>query len=312
MHRAEVGPERLAGVLIKKLYRSLIPKGPNRHQHRGHGGSGDRRGDKPEGWKRSFRIEDLCPVPEDYLVGPPDFVGIASSRAGTSWWYQLLLDHPEVRPNRLGVKELRCFYHYDYRGPDSGAIEAYRQGFAAPRGCICGEWSPLYLSYPLAIRYLAQAAPQAKLLAIVRNPIDRLLSAINLQLALRKQSGKLGEERSYVIDRFMNVMSHGLFHQPFQRLLKVFDRSQLLVLQYEQCRRDPRTEIGRTYRFLGLADTYIPKDIRQKVNVLPHIVPEFRPDERARILDYFIDDVHAFAELFPEIDLSLWPDFEDG
>ena len=105
-------------------------------------------------------------------------------------------------------------------------------------------------------------------------------------------------------------MSGVSLHQPFGRLLSAFDRSQLLVLQYERCRQDPAPEIARTYRFLDLDDAYIPESLNRKINTRPYTVPELTPNERLILADYFAQDVLAVADLFPEIDLSLWPDFE--
>ena len=259
---------------------------------------------------RPFEVQDLLSVPENYRFGPPGFVGIGCPKAGTSWWYRMLLEHPSIISNRLKTKELCFLQHFTYYGFGSEAIETYTQAFAAPDGCICGEWSTGYLHYPLAIEHLAQAAPDTKLLAIVRNPVDRFLSEVNQQSSVRQRWLKV--EGPYVVDRliFLMAIHHNLLTSPFERLLKVWDRSQLLVLQYEQCTRDPASEIARTYCFLGLDDTYTPESLNRKVNVRPYTVPKLTPNERLVLADYFAEDVCAFANLFPEIDLSLWPDFE--
>lgn len=263
--------------------------------------------------KRPFETKDLLPVPEGWRVGPPDFVGIASGKAGTSWWYRLLIEHPSVKPNRLNRKELCYFYHFGYHGISPDAIEAYRQAFAAPSGSICGEWSPGYLNYPLAIDHLAKAVRDTKLLAIVRNPVDRVLSAQNMQLSKRAKFMNLKGDRAYIYKTFsifQEVTLHSLLYKSFQQLLKAFDRSQLLLLQYEKCKIDPRSEIAKTYRFLGLDDSYIPASLNRKVNVSSYVLPKFDPEERALLADYFSEDVKSFFKVFPEIELSLWPDFE--
>jgi hypothetical protein len=253
---------------------------------------------------RPFESKDLPPAPQGWKVGPPDFVGIASGKAGTTWWYQLLIEHPSVEPNRLNRKELCYFYHFGYRGISSDAIGVYRQAFAAPSGSICGEWSPGYLNYPV---------PEVKLLAIVRNPVDRILSAQSMQLSKRAKFMNLKGDRAYIyrtFSIFQEVTFHSLLYEPFQRLLNTFDRSQLLVLQYEKCKKDPLSEIAKTYRFLGLDDSYIPASLNRKVNVGSYVLPKFDPKERALLADYFSEDVKSFVKLFREIDLSLWPDFE--
>jgi len=252
--------------------------------------------------RRPFRMRELGPLPKGWKTTGPDFVGIASGSAGTTWWYQLLLDHPAVRPNRLGIKELCYFYHFDYRGVDADAMSTYRQAFASPEGCLCGEWSPGYLTYPLAAAYLSKAAPRAKLLAIVRNPIDRTRSALNRMLADHSRSTTL-------LPRFLTVMNTSLLSGPFHQLLRYFDRSQLLVLQYERCVSNPLQEIAKTYRFVGLDDVHVPKHLATRVNRRKPILAPLRPAERQVLAEYFAEDVAGLSALLPEIDLSLWPEF---
>ena len=60
----------------------------------------------PEGMNRPFTLDDLKKVQQGWHIGPPDFVGVASGSAGSSWWYSLLLQHPQIVPNRLNMKEL--------------------------------------------------------------------------------------------------------------------------------------------------------------------------------------------------------------
>lgn len=92
-----------------------------------------------DGLKGPFNEQNLRPVPEGWEARPPDFIGVASGKAGTSSWYRLLLEHPSVKQNRLGRKELSYFYHFGYREMTRKAADAYRQAFAAPKGSICGE-----------------------------------------------------------------------------------------------------------------------------------------------------------------------------
>lgn len=263
---------------------------------------------------RPFEPCDLGPVPPNWRIGPPHFVGIGWGKAGTSWWYALLTAHPSVKPNRLRTKELAYFSHFGYRGLPPEAVATYRQAFAAPAGCVCGEWSPGYITYPLAIDYLAQAAPQARLIAVVRNPVDRMLSVLNQWLCTIEPFLELDGDRATVFERFSlfnTVMLTSFLHRPFQHVLQRFDRSQLLLLQYERCKQQPLLELQKTYRFLEINDAFVPPDLTRPVNVRSYQVPQLLPEERQRLADYFREDVTAFARQFPEIDLSLWTDFSE-
>ena len=51
--------------------------------------------------KRPFIASDLTTLPEGWQCNEPDFVGVGVPKAGTSWWYSLMLQHPQVVPHRL-------------------------------------------------------------------------------------------------------------------------------------------------------------------------------------------------------------------
>jgi hypothetical protein len=263
-------------------------------------------------YTRPFKREDLNPIPEDWIVKGPHYVGISSPKAGTSWWNRMILEHPQVKHHRLNRKELSYFCHFGPKGMDADSIKTYRSAFAAPVGCISGEWTPIYLNFPMALEYLASAVPEVKLLAIVRNPIDRFLSSLNQLLSLRFKYMNLKDDRAYIYKNFSlfpEAIHYSLLYQSFSKLLKLFKRSQLLLLQFEKCKADPRNEILKTYRFLELEESFRPPSLYSPVNVRDYILPPLTSQERIYLKNFFWEDVKAFNHLFPEIDLSLWKDF---
>ncbi len=124
-----------------------------------------------------FTADDLAPAPvHGWRIGkPPDYVGIGSPKAGTTWWHTLLLDHPQVVTNRVKRKELHYFVHFQHSEMTPAQVEVYQQTFPVPPGATCGEFSPTYLAYPHCIEHLAVAAPEAKIIVILRNPVDRFI-----------------------------------------------------------------------------------------------------------------------------------------
>ena len=126
-----------------------------------------------------FASRQLAPRGENWVSQGPGFVGVGAPKSGTSWWYNLLLQHPRVVQNRLGAKELAYFYHFGFNGPSREQAETYRRAFDCPRQTMSGEWSPSYLFFPCALEFLADTVPEARVLIILRNPIDRLFSHVN-------------------------------------------------------------------------------------------------------------------------------------
>ena len=94
---------------------------------------------------------------------------------------------------------------------------------------------------------LARAAPDARLLVILRDPVERYLSG--LSRAVRRATK---EGRQIQMSELSDAVYRGLYHEQLRRLLEHFPRERVLVLQYERCRADLRGQMDATHRFLGL------------------------------------------------------------
>lgn len=113
----------------------------------------------------------------------PDFIGLGGMRCGSTWLHQLLALHPEVFvPPR---KEL----HFWSRGILEHDLDWYAGHFAGANGRrVCGEISPSYsMLKPAVIDCLRKALPEARLVLLIRNPIERAWSHFLLELQLRSR-----------------------------------------------------------------------------------------------------------------------------
>ena len=235
-------------------------------------------------WRRQRLRPPRCP--RGWHTGPPDFVGVGVQKAGTSWWYQLIGRHPDV-VTRGHPKELDYFR----RAPGP----AYELWFPRPPGKLAGEWTPDYISDPEHIRRLAVAAPDTRVLVMLRDPVERYVSG--LTMALNRGWAEPEPE----------VYRRGFYASALEVVLRSFER--VLVLQYERCVADTHAELARTYRFLGLDDSYVPAFAERRVHltITPKVdVPTARREE---LIAEYTPDVARAAELVPDLDLSLWPNF---
>ncbi|MGO9763504.1 MAG: sulfotransferase family protein [Solirubrobacteraceae bacterium] len=242
------------------------------------------------------------PCPAGWRTGPPSFVGVGGQRCGTTRWFDLIASHPEIVPP-LVTKELDYFDRFHVGGFTDADATAYHAHFPRDGDRKVGEWSPLYMAAPWVPRLLARAAPDTRILVLLRDPVERYLSGLQHNTRVAYQQGAPLSELA-PLEGFMR----GLYYTQLTGLLAHFDRSQILVLQYERCTQDPLAELQRTFTFLGLSDTAFAPD----VTAHPHRQtgkPYLELDTLDAYVQAYREDVLSLARDFPEVDLGLWPNF---
>jgi hypothetical protein len=244
-------------------------------------------------WEEGFDFTP--PDPAGLGVGAPDFVGVGASLCGTEWWYRLIIDHPEVAADRIRPIGLHYFSHFGLRRLTDADIERYHQWFPRPVGASSGEWTPDYAAQPWVAPLLARAAPEARLLFLVRDPVERF----RLGMA-RTIEARVSNEGATAAD----VVDGGFYAIKLRRLLAVLPSERILVLQLERCISDTDSQLAETYRFLGLDDSFRPPH-RPSPVVSP--LPALDPSVTERLADIYADDVVDLARLVPDLDLERWP-----
>jgi len=264
--------------------------------------------------------------------GPPDFVGVGALGAGTGWWHAMLLQHPEIRPPQARRRALHHFDRFCSAELTDADIAAYHARFPRRRGTITGEWTGRYMFDAWTPPLLRRAAPDAKLLLMLSDPIERYRAIFSDRLARREE-----DETIFMID-VVDRRSHGA---QLARLRRFYDPDRILVLQFERCRRDPVGQYRRTLDFLEVRDRdFAPRRLRRKAAGKPEsrlvdallrlglpagtkrrvterlagrptgrpTVPLW-PDLEASLHTALDPDVEALRDLVPDLDLSLWPNF---
>jgi hypothetical protein len=227
-------------------------------------------------------------------------VGVGVQKSGTSWWHKLVLKHPDCVGPVVRRKELHFFDEYWQQPFDDSAVDWYHRLFDRPAGVFAGEWTPGYMYDFWMPPLLQRAAPDARLLVLLRDPVDRY------------RSGLAHEERRMapahpVVAR--QAFERGLYWLQLERLLRCFDRTQILVLQLEVCREDPAGQLERTFRFIGLPEHRVdPTTLSRPVNSTPvGTKPPLDPAVRDALATAYAPDVARLVAEFPEIDLARWP-----
>jgi hypothetical protein len=239
------------------------------------------------------------PVPTGWRVGPPDFVGVGATGAATAWWHAAIERHPEVARAPGAAASLHWFDRFWTEEPPPDMGGEYAAWFPRPDGSIAGEWTPTYLADVWVPPLLARAAPDARILVLLADPLPRFLAAYARAVAAQPRTW---DERD-VIGQFMR----GLHAEQLRALFRAVPREHVLVLQEEVCRDDPAGQLARTFAHLGLAtDATLTTSMVQPPQPPRDPGAEVPESIRRAISVSYTVEVDQLAELAPELDFDRW------
>ena len=237
-------------------------------------------------------------------------MGVGARGAPGAWWHGLVLRHPAVRGPTGRRRELGFFGEFCRREMTDADVAAYHRRFRRGAGEVAGEWSPGYAHQPWTPPLLRRAAPDAKLLLLVADPFEQY----RLRLADGRRALGSDEAHHFVVDAIARLRYATLL----RALHDAVSPERVLVLQHEQCVRDPEGEYRRTLRYLGVDDGVVPARVRATPRPFGlrerwrrrRLEPVTLWPEIERTLHDELDgEVEALRAMVPELRLELWPDF---
>lgn len=229
----------------------------------------------------------------------PSWLVIGTQRGGTSSLSQYLGWHPGVQSAQL--KEVDYFTYFSDR-----PLAWYRSHFPIMKpGKQTGEASPSYLFDERAPSRIAEALPEARFVALLRDPVERAISHyshqrrkglenLGLQEALQAEEERTAGERERAVAdphyrplrlRHWSYVQRGLYAEQLERWFAVVDRERILVLSSEELYEHPSATYARTLEFLGLAP-FEPETFPQ-VNAAPR--DDVDPGVRQRLAERFAE-----------------------
>jgi hypothetical protein len=247
----------------------------------------------------------------------PSFLVVGAQRSGTTSLHRALARHPQVIAPALhkGVH----FFDVDYaRGVNwyrgqfpLHSVAALRTRRVGPP--VTGESSPYYMFHPAGPARMAAVVPNAKLIVLVRDPVERAWSAYThefrrgfetetFERALELEPARLaGEEERLLSDpsyvshahRHQAYLARGRYADQIERLHEHFPREQVLVVDFAQLSEEPDEALRRVTEFVGLAPWQ--PDRLEKANPRPRT--DLAPALRRRLEAQFDEDDRRLADL---------------
>ncbi len=179
-------------------------------------------------------------------MGTPDFVLFGAAKAATTSLHAVLAEHPQLCFAR--VKEPNYFNWYHSNGP-----EWYESLFDPKEGQATGEASVCYMFSEKAAKRLKGKSPDAKLIALLRDPVDRAWSAYWFKVHGGRQ--RMDRTFSWMIRNRPGIgqlLMPGLYADHLDCWERYFDRERFLLIPQEDFAADPRAVAKRVCGFLGV------------------------------------------------------------
>ena len=205
----------------------------------------------------------------------PNFLVIGATRAGSTALHHYLRPHPDVYLSPR--KEVRFFNVNFDRG-----LDWYREHFAGAAGeRAVGEATPSYLFRPDAIERMAGVVPHARLIALLRHPVERAYS----HYGMNRSQGREPRSFEQAVDDELaggetgpagagveglapyRYLGPGHYLPQLQEVGRHFPRRQLLVVLFDDLCQAPLESYRSVCRFLGIDDTFVPPNLGQPLNV---------------------------------------------
>lgn len=254
------------------------------------------------------------------LASKPNFIVAGVQKGGTTSLYRYLAAHPNVL--RSHRKELGYFGDQFHRGESwyrqqfPTLLERSRMALRAKGWVQTGEATPYYLFHPLAAQRIKAYCPDAKIVVMLRDPVERAYShyrhhiklgeeTLSFEEAIAAEDERLAgqceaiekdqghDETAY---RLYSYKTRGLYAQQLKRFFDCFDRESLLIMSSESFFADPGAAFRSTQDFLGLP--VLDHDVYEQFN--PGKKEGIAPETRAELEAWFQPHNEALFELLGE------------
>lgn len=213
----------------------------------------------------------------------PNFLIIGAAKSGTSALWKYLPQHPSVF---MSPKKEPHFFAYENITPEANGpgdytkfaktnLASYQELFTGvTTETAIGEAATTSLYKPRAIDRIKHYIPQAKFIAILRQPADRAYSSYmhlirdhrepvkNFRQALKLEDERINQHWGFM----WHYLTMGLYYEQVKRFYDNFNEDQIRVYLYDEFSADPLAVIQDIYRFLAVDDTFVP-NMRVRANM---------------------------------------------
>lgn len=203
----------------------------------------------------------------------PDFIIIGAQKGGTTSLFSYLALHPQILP---GIKKEINFFTLKYHK----GLPWYKAHFPLKKSSeeITGEASPHYIFDEYAPERMSQIVPQCKVIALLRNPVERAIShyfhavRVNMENLPLREALLIEEERMLDIAKnparktvsysHASYKKKGIYSEQIKHYLRYFPMAQILIIESERFFNNPDEVLKEVFRFLSVDESFQAKNLK--------------------------------------------------
>jgi len=233
----------------------------------------------------------------------PDFMVIGVGRGGTTSLYHYIGQHPcivKAAYDELGFFDTNFGLGiYWYRSLFPTILHKHRI-ILKWKQCMTYDVTPSYIRHPWIIQRILKFLPNVKLIAILRNPVDRAYSHYHMGKrdgnekrtfddVIKIDIDRLKNKKNLDIDEYFNTvversyLARGFYAEQLQIWMKLFSKEQLLVISSEDLASKTNETLTMIFDFLKLPNYKI-RDLTKRNEAK---YPPMNPDTRKTLVEYF-------------------------
>lgn len=226
----------------------------------------------------------------------PDFIIIGAQKSGTTPLYFFIKQHPQVVYKKGEVHFFDLMFHK--------GTGWYKRRFdpRPTQNHLIGDKSPYYMIHPLVPKRIRNLYPDVKIVAILRNPVDRAYShywhnvrhgreTLSFEEAIKAEPERLKGEKWKIIHdpahkgenyRHFSYLKRGVYVEQLKHWLRFFPKEQIFIISSSDLRTKPDVVMSDLFAFLGVAGQTLPKYKNRS-----HKYEPMDPQMRQQLVDYF-------------------------
>jgi hypothetical protein len=206
----------------------------------------------------------------------PTFIFVGPGRAGSSWFAEILREHPDVfvPPNR------GTFFfsqHYEM------GVRWFESFFGAARDRVAGEVCEDYLARPEALARIRDYDPDMRIICCLRNPYERAISSWRFFNRNGLGQPTLVEQAK----RYDAVIDGGYYATQLQIVHSLFRCERVLIFLFDDVASNPRSVVRRLYSFIGVDPEFAPESLHRRINT--------NGRARSPVLARVVNNIHALS-----------------